>query len=169
VPDRVAFDRVAFDRVAADRVAFDRVAFDRVAHVPIPLSLKEPPAPQWVEGSHAEVATPEAGRAGRVLCALCAARVTDPGLACQRKGAHHHTLTNPAGITFEIVLFSAAPGCARRGASVREHSWFPPAAWAVAACAGCDTQLGWFFDEGGAGFIALIAERIRIEHDEHPK
>lgn len=89
--------------------------------------------------------------------------MTDPALACERAGAHRHSLTNPAGLDFDVALYEAAAGCTRQGTATREHSWFPPAAWTVAACAGCGQQLGWFFDTGAAGFVGLILARIRIE------
>jgi hypothetical protein len=127
-----------------------------------PLRLRETPAPEWVRQTRDEIDSAPGANGPGIRCAACSARLADPEDACDRAGAHHHRLRNPAGIVFDVLLFARAAGCRRQGAAVRAHSWFPPARWTVAGCAGCGAPVGWFFDGSGPTFVGLIRARIRI-------
>lgn len=136
------------------------------------LRLRETRKPRWLRQTRDETDTPESATGAGVRCAACGGLLTDPAHACVRAGGHHHRLTNPAGITFEVLLYDVAEGCERRGPGRREHSWFPPALWSFAHCRACGVQVGWFFDNAGqtagAPFVGLIADRIRIEAPGDP-
>ncbi|MEE4301342.1 MAG: cereblon family protein [Pseudomonadales bacterium] len=135
------------------------------------LELRETPKPEWLRQTRDETSTPDDDAGAGVRCAACGGLLTEPDRACERAGAHHHRLTNPAGLTFEVLLFGAAEGCERRGPAIREHSWFPPSRWTLAHCRSCGVQVGWFFDTAGedsgpgseAPFVGLMADRVRIE------
>lgn len=102
-------------------------------------------------------------RSGPVRCRACATTITRADAACERRGRHAHRLTNPAGLTFDLRCYRSAPGCHDAGAPVPEHSWFPPARWSLAHCAGCGAHLGWFFHEVDGHFTGLIADRLDLE------
>lgn len=136
------------------------------------LRLRETPKPAWLRQTREETDAPAQDSAGAsVRCAACGARLARPEDACERAGDHRHRLTNPAGVTFDVLLFAAADGCEGRGPATREHSWFPPARWTLAHCRGCGVQVGWRFAEPGPGaapsFVGLMAERIRVEKSGH--
>jgi hypothetical protein len=101
-------------------------------------------------------------RSGPVRCRFCATTVTRADAACERLGRHAHRLTNPAGLTFDLRCYRNAPGCRDAGTPVAEHSWFPPARWSLAHCAGCGAHLGWFFHEAGGRFAGLVADRLDL-------
>ena len=107
----------------------------------------------------------DAGR-GRLRCAACGHLLTFATHAIEIAGRTQHDATNPAGFSFRFATFAAAPGCDVVGASHPEHSWFPPARWQLAQCAGCAVHCGWYFRAPtAADFFALI-EQCLVEDDE---
>lgn len=94
------------------------------------------------------------------LCRRCGYPITRPAAAIERGGAHRHRFTNPAGQTFVIGCFGAAPGCRAVGRSWREFSWFTGYRWRVALCGRCQTHLGWRYD-GPEPFFGLILDHLR--------
>lgn len=85
-------------------------------------------------------------------------------------GAHEHTFVNPAGFSFHIGCFSAAPGCTHHGALEAAFSWFPGWSWQLAACARCGNHLGWLYraeldgvspQSSSAPFHGLILAALR--------
>lgn len=94
-------------------------------------------------------------------CAVCDHRITDRGYRRDMTGAHGHTFVNPAGFTFRIGCFVAAPGCKHVGATSAAFSWFPGWTWQVAICAGCHAHVGWIFRCSGEQFHGLIVAALR--------
>lgn len=95
-----------------------------------------------------------------ILCARCAAQVSDAAQRIEVGGRHQHTFFNPAGIVYQVACFAAAPGCRGVGAFCGDFSWFPGHRWQIGVCAACAEHLGWHF-AGELAFTALIEERIR--------
>lgn len=103
---------------------------------------------------------------GRALgCAFCRRPITSSAAAIEVSGAHEHSFTNPAGITFRIGCFADAAGLTRAGPSTLEWTWFPGYAWQVELCAGCREQLGWFYRSPHGRFHGLILDNL-VEIDE---
>ena len=102
----------------------------------------------------------DAGGAFPLHCAACRTRITTEAERCERAGAHAHRFTNPLGLTFDIGLFSEAPGCTLRGEPSLEHTWFPGHVWTIAVCANCHEHLGWRFRGEGEPFFGLILDRL---------
>jgi hypothetical protein len=94
-------------------------------------------------------------------CAACDHRITDRAYAVERGGAHEHTFVNPAGFSFRIGCFVAAPGCAHVGAPSEAFSWFPGWKWQIAVCGRCHTHVGWIFRLAGEQFHGLIVSALR--------
>lgn len=102
------------------------------------------------------------GRRRHLRCARCGRVLTNQEHALSIAGRQCHVHTNPAGLTFRLRTFGAAPGCAGQGEPQHEHTWFPPHAWQIAVCTGCAGHCGWrFSDAGGDAFFALIEDRMR--------
>ncbi|MGR8920775.1 MAG: hypothetical protein ACU85V_14265 [Gammaproteobacteria bacterium] len=94
-------------------------------------------------------------------CRRCGHVITRRALAVAVGGAARHTCTNPAGITFLLRMFSAAPGCRLAGPRETAHSWFPPFGWQIACCGGCGAHCGWGFGRADATrFLGLIEDRL---------
>lgn len=94
-------------------------------------------------------------------CAVCDHRITERAYRREMAGAHDHTFVNPAGYTFHIGCFVAAPGCAHLGAPSEAFSWFPGWSWQIAVCSRCRTHVGWIFRLGGEQFHGLILAALR--------
>ena len=94
-------------------------------------------------------------------CAACDHRITDRGYRSEMGGAHEHTFVNPAGFSFRIGCFIAAPGCKHAGTPSEAFSWFPGWKWQIAICDNCHTHLGWLFRCGGEQFHGLIVAALR--------
>lgn len=92
-------------------------------------------------------------------CAACTTRICDESDAVAA-GPRTHRFTNPAGYTFDVACFTAAPGCRAVGEPTLEHTWFPGHAWRVALCRNCGAQLGWHFSDGDSPFFGLIVTRL---------
>lgn len=95
-----------------------------------------------------------------LVCRACRAPVSRADFAIAMDGAHQHTFFNPAGVTYEIGCFSAAPGCAQVGPPTAEFAWFAGYRWCYALCRSCDVLLGWYFTGRGNGFWGLIVNRL---------
>jgi hypothetical protein len=110
-------------------------------------------------GARPERAAVDAPPARRYWCAACTTRVTDEDAAIEMGGAHRHRCVNPAGETFELGCFAAAPGCIVTGEPTLEATWFAGFAWSYAVCANCRAHLGWCY-EGDSRFFGLIFARL---------
>ena len=104
-----------------------------------------------------DTATPEDDS---LRCCVCEHRITERAYRREMAGAHEHTFVNPAGYSFRIGCFVAAPGCAHAGAPSEEFSWFPGWKWQVAACAQCRSHLGWIYRLAGQQFHGLILDKL---------
>jgi hypothetical protein len=93
------------------------------------------------------------------LCAQCLHGVASEKDRLSSEGQGECSFTNPAGIRFEILLFSRAPGCQQAGLPTLEHTWFPGHAWSYCLCGRCGRHLGWYYT-GPSEFAGLIRNRI---------
>ena len=93
------------------------------------------------------------------LCAWCLNHVTRDQNRFSYQGRDEFTFTNPAGLRFEIITFSPAPGCRPAGTPTLEHTWFAGHAWSFCHCQECGQHLGWFYT-GPQEFAGLIKNRI---------
>jgi hypothetical protein len=100
----------------------------------------------------------EEGKA--VVCRNCRHPITAVELLSSRDGSRTHTFFNPAGIVFEIICFSLAPGCIVHGAASTEFCWFSGFTWRLAFCGNCLTHLGWLFESRDAIFFGLILKKL---------
>lgn len=91
-----------------------------------------------------------------VRCKNCGYTITSPSFEIQ---PHEHTFRNPAGYSFHVLCYSAAPGAAEAGAPTTEASWFEGHAWSFAICVQCHNHLGWWY-VGPTSFAGLIATRL---------
>jgi hypothetical protein len=105
-----------------------------------------------------QVTQSEEGKA--VVCRECGYTITVAEAVIPIAGSHTHTFFNPAGIVFEIICVSRAPGCAVFGAAGTEFSWFSGFTWRVALCGNCRTHLGWCFESGDFSFFGLILKKL---------
>jgi len=75
-------------------------------------------------------------------------------------GAHQHVLTNPAGVSFTVVVYRHAR-CEVTGLPSTECSWFNGYAWQLALCAQCGNHVGWYYSQAQfPDFYGLIASRL---------
>lgn len=96
-----------------------------------------------------------------LVCATCEHAITDDGHRIEMAGSHEHTFVNPAGFSFHIGCFAAAPGAARIGRAESAFSWFPGWAWQIVVCARCATHLGWRYHNAGSELFGLILAALR--------
>jgi len=97
----------------------------------------------------------------RLLCVRCGETVTSASERIEVAGGHRHTFTNPAGLTFTIGCFAAAPGAVQSGTATAAWTWFEGYRWRYAHCRRCANHLGWsYHDAGGALFFGLILDRL---------
>ena len=103
----------------------------------------------------------------QIVCARCRHHVARKSDAVSFDGGHRHRFLNPAGISFDIALYAAAPGVSPMGAASDYFSWFTGYEWRIARCGGCMEHLGWmFYCDGAPGpaeppaFAGLILERL---------
>jgi hypothetical protein len=94
-------------------------------------------------------------------CAACDHRITEHAYRSETGGTHEHTFVNPAGFTFRIGCFVAAPGCKHIGSTSDAFSWFPGWTWQVAICGRCRAHVGWIFRCAGEQFHGLILAALR--------
>jgi hypothetical protein len=95
-----------------------------------------------------------------VICRKCFYQITTADKQISVDGARTHTFFNPAGIVYEIICFSTAPGCIFDGAVSNEFSWFAGFTWRLAFCGKCLTHLGWLFESCDSSFLGLILKRL---------
>jgi hypothetical protein len=100
----------------------------------------------------------EEGKA--ILCRNCGHPITSVDLRIFIDGSQTHTFFNPAGIVYEIICVSQAPGCSVFGAASAEFSWFSGFTWRAALCHSCRRQLGWRFESGDLTFFGLILKEL---------
>lgn len=84
------------------------------------------------------------------------------GLIADKSSLLEHTpkrFVNPAGIVFDIIRFTGAPGCVLNGQPSFEYSWFAGHSWCFSLCANCFVHLGWFY-QGPTVFYGLIVNRL---------
>jgi len=97
-----------------------------------------------------------------VYCKSCQAKISAPSHAVEIKGAHQHRLTNPEGITFDIVIYSQVE-CLVASEPIYEHTWFSGYAWQIVVCHHCKSHLGWcYIKNNSPDFFGLILNRIII-------
>jgi hypothetical protein len=94
-------------------------------------------------------------------CAVCGHRITERAYRSEMAGAHEHTFVNPAGFSFHIGCFVAAPGCKYVGDTNDAFSWFPGWSWQIAICGSCRAHVGWIFRLGGDQFHGLILTALK--------
>ena len=100
---------------------------------------------------------------GYLYCATCSHVIGRVDDRIEVNGSFQHTLTNPAGITFNLGCFRDALGSALSGERQAADSWFPGFLWRYAACAECSEHLGWYFDNADNYFYGLILNRIQSD------
>lgn len=107
------------------------------------------------------------GRGNYIYCASCSHVLTTSDQRIDVHGSHEHHCTNPHGFEFHLGCFAEALGCDISGQAYAADSWFMGYAWRLAACAECQTHLGWYFavtSDGSPGyFYGLILDRIQEE------
>ncbi len=103
----------------------------------------------------------------RYFCARCRRLITEGTERLSMNGSHAHTVFNPAGIIFEILCFSEAPGVIATGESSGEFTWFRNYVWRLVLCLGCEAHLGWQFSGAGTPpvFYGLIANRLTRQEE----
>ena len=97
-----------------------------------------------------------------ILCHQCRSVVTTAKAVMTVAGQHAYQFTNPAEVTYEIVLYREAH-CHRQGSASLEHTWFAGYAWQIALCGHCATHLGWWYSKAeGHGFYGLIRAQLQF-------
>jgi hypothetical protein len=95
-----------------------------------------------------------------VICRNCGQVITSVASVSSPEGSRTHTFFNPAGIVYEIICFSTAPGCLVQGPSSTEFCWFAGFTWRLAFCGNCLTHLGWFYESRDSSFFGLILKKL---------
>ena len=95
-----------------------------------------------------------------VLCRECGHTITFSRAVLAVDGSSSHTFFNPAGILFEIICFSKAPGCVVQGPPSIRFTWFSGFTWRLAFCGGCLTHAGWLYESGESAFFGLIGNKL---------
>lgn len=79
-------------------------------------------------------------------------------------GTHLHRCTNPAGYTYDIGCYRAAPGCGLLGEATAGDTWFAGYRWQIAVCGSCGAHLGWRYANAGSDtFYGLITAQLVSE------
>lgn len=130
---------------------------------PASLLLRGAPGAERNPGASPADASSDREPDEELLCAACGAAVTKPRWATAADGAHEHVFCNPAGQTFEIALYSTAPGVLCASAAFSAFSWFPGCVWRIGVCRGCSLHLGWRFDSDSDSFYGLIRPRLVLQ------
>ena len=95
-----------------------------------------------------------------ILCQHCRTLITTASAAIEITGQHLFRLTNPAEVSYEVVLYREAY-CLAQGPTSLEHTWFAGFAWQIALCSHCATHLGWRYTSAeGHGFYGLIKAQL---------
>ena len=95
-----------------------------------------------------------------VVCRNCGQVITTVASVSSPDGSRTHTFFNPAGIVYEIICFSTAPGCLVQGPASSEFCWFAGFTWRLAFCGNCLTHLGWFYESRDSSFFGLILRKL---------
>ena len=112
-------------------------------------------------GSHPEsIDIPQENEDQAVVCRDCGHPITVVRAVLDVDGSCDHTFFNPAGIVFEVLCFSQAPGCTVQGPSSRQFSWFAGFSWRLAFCGGCFGHVGWLYESPDSAFFGLIRNRL---------
>ena len=128
--------------------------------IPFPLMLFDKKTREQHDAETDTVVEEDTRKQPVLICASCAATITDPAARISRRGSHEHAFFNPYGIVYDIGCFAVAPGCTNVGEPSDDFSWFPGFSWQVTCCRACQTHLGWHFVGGGERFFGLILERL---------
>ena len=98
-----------------------------------------------------------------IVCAPCEAALAERSDVIP--GERYPVYANPAGVVFELVLVSTAPGTRAVSAPVLEHTWFAGYAWQIAVCSACLAHVGWHYVATGGQrpqhLVGLIADKVR--------
>ncbi len=95
-----------------------------------------------------------------ILCQRCRTVITTKAAAIELAGQHAHQLINPAGVTYEVVLYREA-NCQVQGPPTPEHTWFAGFTWQIALCGHCSAHLGWLYTKPESlGFYGLIKSQL---------
>ena len=92
---------------------------------------------------------------GDWLCAWCLNRVANERDRFQYNGKDEFGFSNPAGVHFDIILFSQTLGCRETGSPTLDYTWFAGHAWSFCQCDRCGHHLGWYYS-GPHQFAGLI-------------
>jgi len=95
-----------------------------------------------------------------VVCRGCGHPITAAAAIFSVDGSSDHMFFNPAGIVFEVVCFSRAPGCDVDGPPSSQFSWFSGFTWRLAFCGKCFIHVGWLYESGVSAFYGLIRNRL---------
>ncbi len=95
-----------------------------------------------------------------VFCRGCTHQISTARKLFSIDGSQTHTFFNPAGIIYEIICFTTAPGCIIQGEASSNFPWFAGYTWRVAFCGNCFTHLGWLFESGESAFFGLILKKL---------
>lgn len=108
----------------------------------------------------AQQRTPSLPEDQLILCQQCRSVITRATAAIEVAGQHVYRLTNPAKVTYEIVLYREAK-CRTHGPSTSEHTWFAGFAWQIALCGHCAVHLGWRYTQPESlDFYGLIKTQL---------
>jgi hypothetical protein len=96
---------------------------------------------------------------GDWLCAWCLNRVANERDRFQYEGKDEFSFANPAGVQFDIILFSQTLGCRETGVPTLDYTWFAGHAWSFCQCDRCGHHLGWYY-AGQYEIAGLIKSQI---------
>lgn len=101
--------------------------------------------------------------AAAVRCGYCRTVITESDSAMEMAGAHQHVLTNPAGVSFTVLIYRHAR-CDAAGLPSPEFSWFNGYAWQLALCTQCGSHLGWCYSQVQfPDFYGLIDSQLIVD------
>jgi hypothetical protein len=124
------------------------------------LDEADPPAPPLYDEEFEDEVEASSGGGALIRCRSCGHAVTKAGFRAEMDGRHCHVFCNPAGIVFEVGIFSAAPGVMLVGQPSSQFTWFPEHSWRIALCAACTTHLGWVWSGPLGQFYGLILDAL---------
>lgn len=120
----------------------------------------------WSKPYNSESASPETDtrlesdtKGDDWICRICYNKITSDKDRFYYEGNTEFNFTNPHGVEFDIITFSAAEGCVISGEATHEFSWFPHHSWTFSHCSRCKVHLGWKYF-GSSTFYGLMRNRI---------